>query len=331
MTILNICENGNILSVIRLIKIVITIIKIVVPILLIISVMLDYAKAVSSSDNDLLAKANKIVVTKIIAAMLIFFIPTFVSLISNIAGNNPESFLSCFKNATSEKIDEFHASAAQKLVNKAKDSLNSSDYNIAMSSVRKLKNKEDRERMENELYNIKEIIDENEKQMSSVHYADRGYWWPIGSRETTNENGIIYAKGSPSSTSVNSLFGYRIHPVYKKLRLHAGIDIGASSGENVIASKSGKITEVVSHCKSTGCKGYGNMIKIKHDDGTSTKYAHLLQKSVKVKKGDYVNQGQVIALVGSTGTSTGPHLHFEVIVSGTSTNPLNYVSKSSPR
>ena len=80
--ILSICDVPDVLKVMRLIKIVITIIKIAVPIILIISVMIDYAKAVSSDDNDLLRKANTLAVKKAIGALLVFFIPTFVSIIA---------------------------------------------------------------------------------------------------------------------------------------------------------------------------------------------------------------------------------------------------------
>jgi len=71
--------------------------------------------------------------------------------------------------------------------------------------------------------------------------------------------------------------------------------------------------------------GYGNRIIIKHSDGTKTLYAHLKAGGILVAPGQYVNQGDLIGLMGSTGRSTGPHLHFEVIVSGTRVNPFNYL------
>src|SRR5690606_18071318 len=87
---------------------------------------------------------------------------------------------------------------------------------------------------------------------------------------------------------------------------HGGVDIGAPTGTKIFATKSGVVTEA-----KTGYNGgYGNYITLKHDDGTMSRYGHA--SKLLVKTGERVQQGQNIALVGSTGRSTGPHLHFEV-------------------
>ena len=116
---------------------------------------------------------------------------------------------------------------------------------------------------------------------------------------------------------------------------HKGIDIGDAGimGASVCASKSGTVTYVYNSCthnyaktSSCGCGGgYGNYIIIQHDGTYSTLYGHLTSASVSV--GDYVQQGQVIGTVGSTGWSTGAHLHFEVRVNGKQQDPLDYVSQ----
>jgi murein DD-endopeptidase MepM/ murein hydrolase activator NlpD len=121
----------------------------------------------------------------------------------------------------------------------------------------------------------------------------------------------------PSGGSVTSGFGMRLHPVFKVYRQHSGIDIGAKHGASVIAADSGSV--ITSAYNSS----YGNYIVISHGNGMTTLYAHL--SSRKVKEGASVAKGQVIGLVGSTGVSTGPHLHFEVSVNGSRTNPLNYL------
>ena len=123
----------------------------------------------------------------------------------------------------------------------------------------------------------------------------------------------------PSASRVSSTYGNRIHPVTGKSSFHQGIDIPASKGEDIVASKGGTVS-------FSGVNGsYGNLVIIDHGDGTSTRYAHNSVNTVS--KGDKVTQGQVIAKIGSTGRSTGPHLHFEVRVGNDHKNPLDYVKK----
>lgn len=123
----------------------------------------------------------------------------------------------------------------------------------------------------------------------------------------------------PSSTRITSPYGYRIHPILKTKKLHTGIDIGASSGSSVIAFNSG--TVIFSGYNG----GYGNTVIIDHGGKISTLYAH--NSKLLVNKGDKVEKGQVIAKIGSTGLSTGPHLHFEVRVNGKHTNPMPYLGR----
>ena len=166
-----------------------------------------------------------------------------------------------------------------------------------------------------------------------------GYLWPIGSVNVTESAGKQIAIEDPETTTITSQFGKRIHPISGKVKNHNGIDIGASRGtSNVIAVKNGTISKAVTGCVEgdTSCGGgYGNHIIIEHQDGNYTIYAHLYENSVTVNEGDSVVAGQVIAKVGSTGSSTGPHLHFEVRVGGQEVgsvqDPLNFVNPSSPR
>ena len=121
----------------------------------------------------------------------------------------------------------------------------------------------------------------------------------------------------PTSGRLTSGFGYRIHPILKKRRMHKGIDIVARYGSNVKAATGGIITY------SGQMGSYGNLVVIDHQNGFETRYAH--NSRLKVKKGEKVRQGQTIALVGNTGRSNGTHLHFEIWKNGEAIDPAHYL------
>lgn len=139
-----------------------------------------------------------------------------------------------------------------------------------------------------------------------------------GSTETGNVSSSGFMWPSASSTRITSNFGYRKSPTAGASSYHKGIDIGAASGTKVLASASGTVTVATYQWAA------GNYIMISHPNGISTVYMHNSKLLVGV--GQTVNKGDVIALVGSTGVSTGPHIHFGVRVNGEYVNPLNYVS-----
>ncbi|MBW8826567.1 MAG: peptidoglycan DD-metalloendopeptidase family protein [Acidobacteria bacterium] len=116
---------------------------------------------------------------------------------------------------------------------------------------------------------------------------------------------------------ITSTFGYRVHPIYGDVRLHTGVDFRGSTGTPILAAGSG--TVVFAGVRS----GYGNTVVIDHGGSLATLYAH--QSAISVTNGETVRRGQVIGAVGSTGLSTGPHLHFEVRVDGTPVDPLGYL------
>ena len=122
---------------------------------------------------------------------------------------------------------------------------------------------------------------------------------------------------APGYKRITSQYGNRRHPILKTNRFHSGVDIGAPMSSAIVAADSGKVIETAWR------GGYGNVIMINHGNNTVTLYAHL--SKFLVKAGDFVKKGQTIARSGSTGWSTGPHLHFEVRVNGNPVNPLNYV------
>ena len=137
------------------------------------------------------------------------------------------------------------------------------------------------------------------------------------SSATSQYTGGAMAWPVPASHRITSPYGYRIHPILKVKKFHSGIDIGAGSGSSIIAAADGKVT------MSKYYGGYGNTVMIDHGGGMVTLYAHCSKLNVSV--GQKVSKGQNIALVGSTGQSTGPHLHFEVRKNGATQNPTSYV------
>jgi murein DD-endopeptidase MepM/ murein hydrolase activator NlpD len=118
---------------------------------------------------------------------------------------------------------------------------------------------------------------------------------------------------------ISSYFGYRNHPISKRKLFHSGIDFVNKEGTPILAVASG----VVSWASPKG--GYGNLVEINHGDGYSTRYAH--NSTILVKIGDLINKGDEIAKMGSTGRSTGAHVHFEVWRDGKPENPISYLAK----
>lgn len=139
---------------------------------------------------------------------------------------------------------------------------------------------------------------------SSVKYAGGTMVWPV-----------------PSSHTITSYFGTRLHPILRKYKMHTGIDIAADKGNSIVAANKGTVI-ITDYDQS----GYGNYVVIDHGGGITTLYGHCSKLLVKV--GDKVKAGETIAKVGSTGLSTGNHCHFEVRKDGVLKNPLSgYLSQ----
>ncbi len=154
---------------------------------------------------------------------------------------------------------------------------------------------------------ISQVLDDRTDKMGvldSVFMDDRLARKPI---PTT----LPVAQGYYSSN-----YGFRIDPITGRSALHTGVDIIATPGTPVVAAAGGVVSTVAFHPE------YGNIVDIDHDNGLTSRYAHLLKSSVKV--GDVVMKGQLIAQVGNTGRTTGPHLHFEVREKGVPLNPNKF-------
>ncbi len=162
--ILGICDAPETLGVLRIVQIVVTIIKVVVPILLIVSAMIDFARAVSDGE---LNKISKPMVNKVIAAVLVFLIPTFVKIIANIAGNNGE-YENCLGNITVETINNAYNNREEELVKKAENTLSLSDYNNGVNYLVNIKDKDKKAEYEKRLESVKDKIDEERERKSSL-------------------------------------------------------------------------------------------------------------------------------------------------------------------
>ena len=130
-----------------------------------------------------------------------------------------------------------------------------------------------------------------------------------------SESGFLWPLNA-SYNVLTSLYGPRRHPVTGKPNNHTGIDIPAPKGTKIMAAKSGVVVT------STYNNSYGNYVVVAHSDGTSTLYAHMSKRSVS--EGQTVRQGDKLGEVGTTGSSTGNHLHFEFRVNGTRKDALDY-------
>ena len=148
---------------------------------------------------------------------------------------------------------------------------------------------------------LNQMIAELQAKQNKGYMGTATFTWPV-----------------PVSRKITSGYGWRIHPIHKTRKFHTGIDIGgAPAGSNIVAATHGEVI----YAASLG--GYGLTVVLDHGGGISTMYAHA--SKILVSVGQKVNSGDVIAKVGSTGLSTGPHLHFEVKINGQHTDPWKYL------
>lgn len=190
------------------------------------------------------------------------------------------------------------AEAAQKAVNKIVNDRKAA-FNEAkkfQAAVQKRYNK-----LKKEQQRLKDLAKKNNGKGKNLDPADE-FLWPVA--------------GAPKTSNA----GMRLHPIFKIWRCHAGIDLGASSGAKIRAADDAVVADV------GWSTGYGNYVMLAHGKGVTTFYAHMSKKAVS--DGESVDRGETIGYVGSTGWSTGPHLHFEVRVDGELYDPMGWFGGS---
>ena len=213
--------------------------------------------------------------------------------------------------------------ARQLIVNEQKEQIEARDIlEKKKSSLEALKS--EKQQIIDELNSDINALEKEEKQKEADYEALKKELNAALAAESSRSSKSVYtgngqfAWPSNSSTRITSSYGYRTHPISGKQSLHRGIDIGAALGSNVLAAESGTVITAGWN------NSYGYYITINHGGGLVTLYAH--NSKLLVSKGDKVTKGQVIAKCGSTGNSTGPHIHFEVQLNGALQNPMNYLN-----
>lgn len=189
-----------------------------------------------------------------------------------------------------------------------------------MDSARKLAAQMDAER---EQINA-EIAELSRREAEAARKRAQEEKRKAAQQNSSSSHTAVFSGGSmrwpcPNYSYISSEFGARVHPITGEWQSgHKGIDIASGKGNPILAAKSGTVV------KSYLSSSYGNYVVVSHGGGLMTAYAHMSKRMVSV--GDTVSAGQQIGTVGSTGNSTGNHLHFEVYVDGAVVNPMDYVS-----
>lgn len=232
--------------------------------------------------------------------------------------------------------------AAKTVLEEEKTAMEASKVELAASQVVLEEKRAEADKLLTELIAIgaeyEALLDEAEKEAAligtklsdtedALEEAERQQWLSTSVPPTPNSGnggstGSVIVDGLTWVTPCNyvlltSPFGWRTHPVYGDWRFHYGVDLAGPMGTPIVATRAGVVTT------ATYDSSAGYYVTIDHQDGFSSKYLHMTHYIVS--SGEYVSAGQVIGYMGSTGTSTGSHLHFSILYNGTHQNPMDYI------
>ena len=239
MSILDICENADVLNVLRIVNIVITIIKIAVPIMLILSLSINYFNAVKDNDADALAKANRSAIPKIIAAVLIFLIPSFVLLIVETVDPGNRTYISCLNDASLENIGEAKRFTAEKYLDQVRESLSRADYEKAKASIEKVKDQSVKDELTRELNELEQYVKINETINELVNNFDRQKFDQLKSEisliSDSEMKNKLTQKIESSFGSSGSVSSFELDPnneLYRNLKTLSGTKLSDVLGHN---------------------------------------------------------------------------------------------------
>jgi len=181
-----------------------------------------------------------------------------------------------------------------------------------------LKLQKEQTALEKNIYNKQVLL--NLFFKGKLNCKDEGYLFNKSNLSKLEFKNTPYGFIWPVAGKITSFYGIRVHPIKKILCMHKGIDIACAFGTSICAALDGKV------CCVQPKKGYGYIVVLSHCNGFFTLYAHMYRSTIKVKIGDRVKKGQVIAKVGDNGLVTGPHLHFEILQKNNYKDPLTYLN-----
>ena len=177
--------------------------------------------------------------------------------------------------------------------------------------------KEEEERRRKEAEEAARLAAEAAQRAAEQRAREQGQLANLGNANNAGQN--VNGWANPVNGPITSHFGYRVHPVFGYVALHAGTDIGAPCGRQMYSAANGTVT----YAGWNG--GYGYYVRIDHGNGLTTGYGHIQAGGIQVSQGQQVGVGQPIALVGTTGNSSGCHLHLEVRTYGNALDPVPYL------
>ena len=190
------------------------------------------------------------------------------------------------------------------------------EYTAALAQEEEARRQEEERRRQEEENRRQEEENRRQEEENNGGSEEEGGGESGGSSgSSSSSSGWLYPL--PYRVAVTIAYGYRVHPVTGAWSFHTGVDLGAAEGTPIYATRSGTVTT------ATYSDVYGNYVTINHGDGYSSLYGHMTHYVVSA--GEYVSQGEVIGYVGSTGWSTGPHLHFTIYYNGSTVNPMDYI------
>ena len=221
---------------------------------------------------------------------------------------------------TSERVSA-KKKEADRLVVRIKDLLESQKHQQESLKEAREQKKSYLGELNDRMGELKELAAQFEQDESSITSQIESYMREMAAaNRKTGAKLPKYSGGRfsrPISAPMTSSFGMRYHPILHYRRMHAGVDFGAPVGSSIHAAAAGIVIA------SQRMSGYGNVVIVDHGGGYATVYGHCSR--ILVSNGQRVTRGQTIAKVGSTGLSTGPHLHFEVRINGKPVNPVGYL------